>query len=140
MIVAITERVSDLADDVDALHGQLVVSLDPADAERGPSLGYAQLRIANPVARHEGVAVVVGDENRPGVPDPLVILVRTGKGAVDATLEVRRKGLPVLVRVDAIAGSAVVLRRIGSRGVEDSARTSDRPPDPPPAPPGRKVG
>ena len=115
MIVAITERVDDLVNDVDAMHGSLIVSLDPADVERGPTLGYARLLLAWPIARHEGVAVVLGEENRAGVPDPCVILVRSGRGAIGipVQLEIRRRALPVLIRVEPISGAAVVLRRIG---------------------------
>jgi hypothetical protein len=127
MVVTITERLADVAHDIGAAHGQIIFSLDPADAGR-PHLGHAAVRVAAPVARLEGVAVIVGDDKLSGVPDPLRILVRDAswfEPAPTCTLSIRRRALPVLLSVDPIAGSARFLRRI--RVPTEAAGIADEP-------------
>lgn len=109
-VIVITERLADVAHSVDATTAALCVTLAPDDASRR-HLGHAPVAVANPVARRDGVAVVVGEESLPGVPDPLRIVVTTGRGArglSDGVLTVRRSTLPVLVEL----GERPTVRRI----------------------------
>lgn len=119
MLIAIAERLSDVAHDVDVAHADLVVSLSVEDAG-SPHLGYAVARVAAPSTRFHGAAVVVGDAALAGVPDPVRILVRDQGGRDPAvTLVVRRKALPLLIRADLQGRSAMVLRRVAPAGEAD---------------------
>jgi hypothetical protein len=116
MMITITEHVADVAQELDAAHGQVVFSLDPADANRS-HLGHAIVRVAAPVARYEGLAIAVGDAAIVGVPDPVRILIRdeSGPNPVGPSLVIRRKALPVLVKVETSDSRAWVLRRLAGR-------------------------
>lgn len=115
MMITICEHVSDVANEIDAAHGQIVFTLDPADAARA-HLGHAIVRVAAPVGRHEGVAVAVGDAAIDGVPDPVRILIRDESGPnPSASLVIRRKALPVLVKVESGDSRAWLLRRLAVR-------------------------
>ncbi len=127
MLISITERMADVRHDVGAAMAPACVSLSPAD--HGCLFAYARVVSAAPVARWEGVAVVLGDSAT--APDPVQIRIRDGKGKGPAcTLEIRRKALPVLVSVDRVAGTARVVRRIGPDEVPDPVVAE---PDPAPA-------
>lgn len=107
--VVITERLADVIHFPAAIDAWRVVALDPTTTHRHH--GYAPVWVAAPVARIGGVAVVVGEEALDGVPDPLRILVTTGRGArgvVDGILTVRRAVLPVVVEL----GEQPTVRRV----------------------------
>lgn len=113
MLVTITERVSDVRADVDAAHAPLCFSLLPEDD--GAGFAYARTVAVAPAGRADGVAVVLGDDAV--ATDPVVIRVRENKAAGKnaagpSTIEIRRKALPVLLRVDPATGSAVVVSRL----------------------------
>lgn len=96
-----------------AHHADLIVSLDPSDAER-ETYGYAKVKVANPVARLDGVAVVVEDAALSGVPDPVRFVVRgpdtERESAPINVTPLRRAALPVKVVVDASTHSFDVRR------------------------------
>lgn len=130
MLVTICEHLADVASEIDVAHGQIVFSLDPADARRS-HLGHAVVRVAAPVARIDGIALIVGDEA--SAPDPLQIRVRSDRGRGPrggvGGLEVRRTALPLLLVVDPLAHRASVLRRL-ARPKGPAAGTADEPPVP----------
>lgn len=95
--IVITERLADVAHHVGAAQAATCFAL--ADEGRR-HLGHAPVVVAAPVGRREGVAVVLGEDALPGVPDPVRILVTEGRGArgmADGLLTIRRSALPVLV-------------------------------------------
>lgn len=108
MRVVIAEHVDDVVHSVEASLAAMLVVLAPEDA--GRAFGYARVRMAGPEARHEGVAVVLGDVG--DAPDPVLLRVREakGKGTARATAEVRRRALPVICTVDRETGAVVVER------------------------------
>lgn len=110
MRIVIAEHVDDVVHSVEASLAAMLVVLAPEDA--GRAFGYARVRVAGPEARHEGVAVVLGDVD--GAPDPILLRVREakakGKGTARATAEVRRRALPVICTVDRETGAVVVER------------------------------
>lgn len=111
MLVVVTERVEDVRHDADAAFSALCFSLLPSDD--GVACGYARVVACVPVGRWDGVAVLIGDTAT--APDPVQVRVReSGKAAKAAgsTIEVRRKALPVLLRVDRVTGGVSVVRRI----------------------------
>lgn len=116
MLVVVTERVADVRHDVEAAFAPLCFSLSSDDA--GASLGYASVQVvAGGVGRWDGVAVLLGDTAT--APDPVQVRVReSGKAsqAAGSTIEIRRRALPVLLRVDRATGSVSVVRRIASEG------------------------
>lgn len=110
MLVVVTERVLDVRHDVDASLSAVCFSLLPEDVG---GCGYATVVSCTPVGRRDGVAVLLGDTAT--APDPVQIRVReTGKTAKaeGSTIEIRRKALPVLLRVDRATGGVSVVRRI----------------------------
>lgn len=139
MIVTVTEHLADVAHDVDVAHGQVVFTLDPADGARS-HLGHALVRVAAPVARHEGIALIVGDEALLGIPDPVRILVRSAGSPdpIGPSLTLRRRALPIVLRVEVgIEARAWPLRRVAKpegwfppqEGIADEPVIPDSPSD-----------
>lgn len=108
--VVVAERLSDVLHDVDATHAQVIFVREDAGKS---SHGYAQVRHGLQ-ARYGGIAVAWEAAAIDGLPDPILLLVRetTGPDPTRASLCLRRVGLPVLIKVDALTGEVWLLREI----------------------------
>jgi hypothetical protein len=119
MKIIVCEHAEDVRMTIEANYADFVVSLDPAD--EGFNFGYGRCLVANPVARHEGCAVIAeidGDE-ADSVPDPFRFIVRRASYPLEPSLvQIRRRALPVVITIDSGNGkpTSVTVARLTASG------------------------